>query len=298
MSELRVNSIRATTAGTPAINFNSDGTIDVPVGLTVAGAEVGGGGLDIGTSAERPTPATNEVRWNTDTAVLETYFPYNNNQSTPGWVAVGGRQLLARTLRNDAWSSVDILWGGAGGRNHKYYGYEIELAFFEPGDASDRNYLARWIDGNGAVDTGTRYFWAHEWIHANDGISRTVSGTGGTTFFPISTDNNTSYNLTSNGESNYRCSIKMSNTPNNSTTERWAWTLHSAGETEQAAGYLVGGGRWNCPTRVNSNAYPCNGIRVYLSGGTMRATTGVNFIASVYGLSGYEHEDLGYANVG
>ncbi|ADO99203.1 hypothetical protein Np050604_101 [Cyanophage S-RIM44] len=294
MSELRVNSIRS-VSGSSSIAVGNDGSLNVPGGLTVAGKDVSGGGLDSGPTSERPTAAPNVIRWNTSTEVLETYFPFSTNQSDPGWVAVGGRNLLARVIRSDAWSSCDIRWGQADSRNSKYYGYEIEATFFEPSSAN-RNMYARWIRGDSSVDTGNNYRWSYEWIHSNDGISR--HNARPTTYFPISTSNNGSYQLRSNGEATLRTSIKMSNCPNSSAAERWSFTVHSGGDSEQDGFYMVGGGVWRCPYRRDNNAYPLNGIRFYLSGGTMRGTTGPNTIISVFGISGYETENMGYVTVG
>jgi len=265
-------------------------------------SSVGGSDPDLigsGTTASRPTSDQNSrIRWNTDNQVLETYLDHNSGNSSAAWHAVGGKQLLARCTRKDAWGSVDILWGGAGGRNTKYYAYEIIMNFYEPSDAN-RNYYARFIDGNGNVDSnGGRYFWSMTWQHANDGISRHNSGTGGTSYFPISTANNGSYQLLSNGEASYGATLYVTNAPNDSTANYWAWWLHSGGSSEQGGGFHLGGGSWRNATRMNSNAYPLNGIRVYTDNTQRSVSNGVNLVVSVFGISGHEGQELGYPTVG
>lgn len=257
--------------------------------------------IESGNRASRPsTDRLTTVRWNTETQALESYLDHSTNESTAGWHAVGGRQLIAHTMKKNNWSSVDIKWGGAAGRTTRYYGYEIIVSIYEPGSANGKWY-GRFIRGDGTVDTGGgRYFWSNEWIHANDGITRWNSGTGGQSYFPLTTGNNGSYDLRSNGEGCFTTRLQVTNTPNNSTCERWAYTMHSAMDSEQNGGYMIGGGVWRCPYRQSSNAYPLNGIRIYGNVAARSVSQGVNMVVSVFGISGFEgHEYLdGYPTVG
>ena len=314
MSQINVGTVNAsvgvqlnpyTSASRPAgsnglLIYNSDlGQPEIYTGG--AWSTVGGSDPDIigtGTTANRPTTdLTSRLRWNTDNHVLETYLDHNNGNSNAAWHAVGGKQLIARCTRNDAWSSVDILWGGVAGRNTKYYAYEIVLNYFEPSDAN-RTYYARLIDGNGTADTGNTYFWSMYWQHANDGVTRHNSGTGGTTYLPISTANNASYELLSNGEASYGAILYLTNTPSDATSNYWSWWLHSGGSSEQGGGFHLGGGAWRNATRIGGNAYPCNGIRVYTNNTQRAVTSGVNLVVSVFGIAGHEGQELGYPTVG
>jgi hypothetical protein len=254
-----------------------------------------------GNSGARPsTDRLTTLRWNTENEVLENYLDHNTENSSAGWHAVGGRQLIAHTQRQDSWSSVDIKWGGFAGRNTKYYGYEIIIGFFEPGGGNGRMY-GRFVRGDGTVDTGGgRYFWSNEWIHANDGITRWNSGTGGQSYFPLTTGNNGSYDLRSNAEGTMTSRIQITNCPNNNTADRWAYTLHSAMDSEQNGGYMIGGGVWRCPYRKNSNAYPLNGLRIYMNTSARSCSSGPNLVVSVFGISGFEGSEYlnSYPTVG
>ena len=312
MSELNVDIVNA-SVGVKLTPYTSASRPSASTGLLIYNSDLGGpeintgsnwisvGGEQIsgGTTAERPTTdQERSLRWNTSNQVLETYLSHNSGNNNQAWHAVGGRQLISRCTRQDGWSSVDILWGGAAGRNTKYYAYEIVISLYEPSDASNRNYYCRFIDGNGSVNTSNTYFWSAYWQQANDGVSRINSGTGGTNYVPLSVTNNDSYNLISNGESTYGATLWLTNTPNNATTNYWAWNVSASGSAEQGGGFLYCGGAWRNPTQVGGNAYPLNGIRVYTNGTQRAVSQGVNLVVTTYGYAGHEGQELGYPTVG
>ncbi len=249
--------------------------------------DVGGGELESGNRSARPSsPGPSNFRYNTQDAQHEYYF--NNpvsNQSDALWVPMGGRQLVAFEERNDQWSSVDIKWGTGNGQGTSgggmYHSYEIVMNFYEQ-NSGNGEYYVRFIDGNGNVDTnGGRYFYMVSGWHANDGRPRAASGTGGRSYFAI-TSQNGSYQLQSNGESSYTSYIYMSNTPNSSTANYWSYYMYGAGGTEQAGGEYRGGGVWRGASQKNGTGYPLGGFRIYNNQNQRPVSQGCNFACAVY----------------
>jgi hypothetical protein len=282
----------------PALNDVTDVTITTPAPddtLVWNGSQwinqAPEGGIGIGTVAERPVSDLNNViRWNTETEVLETYLDHNSNNSTAGWHAVGGRQLIAHTMRKDGWSSFNISWGQSASKNSgRYYAYEVFMNFYEQ-NGNNAEYYVRFIRGdNGNVDTGGNYYYSVESHHINDGFPR--NNESGQDFIRIVNSDN-SYDLRSNGESTYLCHFMMCNTPNSSTANYWSFFYNCAGHSGQGGGYLRGGGTWRSPAGAESSTYPINGIQIYNNQNQRAVTSGINVSISVFGISGQEGREF------
>ena len=281
-SILEVGQIRS-TSGNAAIEINADGSVNMPTGMQIGGADpFEGAGIDRGTRNQRGNNAGESVRYNTTDAQLEHY---HENQSQPGsslWVPVGGRKLVAWVERSDAFSSLDIKWGpGTGVSNPQFYhSYEVIMNFYEQG-SSNGEYYCRFIKADGNVDTGSNYYHMGSGWHANDGRPRDASGTGGRSYFQITTLNG-SYELQSNGEASWGTTLWFSNTPNSSTANFWAFYYHGGGATEQNGGAYYGGGTWRGASRYESKGYPLGGLRIYNNQNMRSVSDGCNFACAVY----------------
>ena len=281
-SILEVSEIRA-AGGSTALSLNSDGTVNMPQGMTIGGTDPFDQlGIERGTRAQRPSPAGEAVRFNTDDAQLEHYHELNSGPGDALWVPVGGRKLVSWVERKDAWSSLDIIWGPGTGTTptQHYYSYEIVMNFFEPGGGNGEYYF-RLMKQDGNVDTSTNYYYMGSGWHANDGRPRDASGTGGRSYFQITSLNN-SYELQSNGEASWSTHLWVGNTPNSSTANYWSFFYHGGGATEQNGGAYYGGGTWRGASRYNNTGYPLSGIRVYNNQNMRGVSSGCNFACAVY----------------
>ncbi|AMO43118.1 hypothetical protein R1080702_109 [Cyanophage S-RIM32] len=282
-SIIEVSELRA-QGGTTALTLGADGTVNMPTGITIGGADpFAQAGIKRGTRAERDVQTGETVRYNTDDGQLEHYFEANTLAPSEAlWVPVGGRKLIAWVERSDNWSSVDIFWGpGTGANPVQYYNsYEIVMNFFEPG-AANGEYYCRFIKADGNVDTATQYFHMGSGWHANDGQPRDASGTGGRSYFQITTLNN-SYELLSNGESSWMTNLYVANTPSDATSNYWSFYYYGGGGTEQAGGEYHGGGCWRGASRFNNTGYPLSGIRIYSNVAARAVTGGCNLAVAVY----------------
>ena len=282
-SILEVGQIRA-AGGNVAMEINAAGTVNYPQGMTVAGVDpFAANAIERGTRAQRSTATAETIRYNTDDAQLEHYF--ENPAGAPSdslWVPVGGRKLVAWVERSDPFSSLDIFWGpGTGSPIKQYYNsYEVIMNFYEQGGGNGE-YYCRFIKADGSVDSGQNYYHMGSGWHANDGRPRDASGTGGRTYFQITTLNG-SYELQSNGEASWGTTLWFSNTPNNSTANYWAFYYHGGGATEQNGGAYYGGGVWRGASQYQSTAYPMGGLRIYNNQGMRSVTSGCNFACAVY----------------
>ena len=283
-SILEVGEIRA-AGGSAAINIQSDGTVNLPTGLQIAGEDpFATSGINRGTRDERPLlPAGETVRYNTDDGQLEHYFEANQTDPSQAlWVPVGGRKLVAWVERSDNFSSLDIFWGPGTDANpvQYYHSYEVVMNFFEP-QGGNGEYYCRFIKADGSVDTGNNYYHMGSGWHANDGRPRDASGTGGRSYFQITTLNG-SYELQSNGEASWMTHLYMSNTPNNATANYWSFWYAGGGATEQAGGKYHGGGVWSDASRFISTGYPLGGLRIYNNVPMRAVSAGCNFACAVY----------------
>ena len=281
-SILEVSEIRA-AGGTTALALNSNGTVDMPGGMTIGGTDPFDQlGIERGTRAQRPTPAGEAVRFNTDDSQLEHYHELNSGPGDALWVPVGGRKLVSWVERKDAWSSLDITWGPGTGTNptQHYYSYEIVMNFFEPGGGNGEYYF-RLMKQDGNVDTGTSYYYMGSGWHANDGRPRDASGTGGRNYVNL-TARSGSYELQSNGEASYTIHLYLSNTPNSSTSTYWSYWWHGGGATEQNGGDYRGGGCWRGASQLSGKGYALGGIRIYNNVAMRSVSSGCNFACAVY----------------
>ena len=117
--------------------------------------------------------------------------------------------------------------------------------------------------------------------HANDGQPRDASGTGGRSYFQITTLN-TSYEIQSNGEASWMTHLWMSNTPSNATSNYWSFCYAGGGASEQNGGEYRGGGVWRGASRFNNTGYPLSGLRVYNNTPMRAVGAGCNFACAVY----------------
>ena len=282
-SILEVSEIRA-AGGSTALALNADGTVNMPQGMTIGGSDPFDQlGIERGDRAARSTNAGEAVRYNDEDHQLEHY--YENPAGSPSsslWVPVGGRKLVAWVERSDSFSSVDIVWGPGTSANpaQYYHSYEIVMNFYEQGSGNGE-YYCRFIKANGSVDTSNNYFHMGSGWHANDGRPRDASGTGGRSYFQITTLNN-SYELQSNGEASWSTHLWVGNTPNSSTANYWSFFYHGGGATEQNGGAYYGGGTWRGASRYNNTGYPLGGIRVYNNQNMRGVSSGCNFACAVY----------------
>lgn len=282
-SIIEVSELRA-QGGSTALTLGADGTVNLPTGMTIGGTDpFAQAGIKRGTRAERTTQTGETVRYNTDDGQLEHYFENQaGSPSTDLWVPVGGRKLVAWVERKDAWGSVDIVWGPGTTANPPqfYHSYEIVMNFYEQG-AANGEYYCRFINANGSVDTSNNYFHMGSGWHANDGQPRDASGTGGRSYFQITTLND-SYELQSNGEASWTSHVWVGNTPNSSTANYWSFFYHGGGATEQTGGAYYGGGVWRGASQFNGTGYPLGGIRVYNNRNMRAVPSGCNFACAVY----------------
>lgn len=282
-SILEVSEIRA-AGGSTALSLGADGTVNMPQGMTIGGADpFAVAGIKRGDRSERTTNTGETVRYNDEDHQLEHY--YENPAGSPSsalWVPVGGRKLVAWVERKDNWSSVDIVWGPGTSANPAqfYHSYEIVMNFYEQG-AGNGEYYCRFIKADGSVDSASQYFHMGSGWHANDGRPRDASGTGGRSYFQITTLNN-SYELQSNGEASWINHLYVGNTPNSSTANYWSFWYHGGGATEQQGGAYYGGGVWRGASRYNNTGYPLSGVRIYNNQGMRSVSTGCNFACAVY----------------
>ena len=247
-------------------------------------------GIDSGNRASRPS--SNQLttfRWNTETEVHESYFDHNGEGSNgASWHAIGGRQLIARAQRKDAWSSFNVFWGQSVSRQSgRYAGYEIYMSFFEPSGDNGEYYL-RFIRGNGNVDSGGRYYHTVRSHHINDGFPRNNEN-GQDLIRLINSDD--SYDLGSNGESSFVYRGFIGNTPNSSTCNYWSYVFDGGGYSRQGGQRIHIGGNWRCD-HAESNSYPINGIQMICNRSMRNVGQGVNCIISVFGVAGFEGAEL------
>ncbi len=282
-SILEVSEIRA-AGGSTALSLGADGTVNMPQGMTIGGNDpFAAAGIKRGDRSERTVNTAETVRYNDEDHQLEHY--YENPAGSPSsalWVPVGGRKLVAWVERKDNWSSCDIVWGPGTTANPAqfYHSYEIVMNFYEQG-AGNGEYYCRFIKADGNVDSGSQYFHMGSGWHANDGRPRDASGTGGRSYFQITTLNN-SYELQSNGEASWINHLYVGNTPNSSTANYWSFWYHGGGATEQQGGAYYGGGVWRGASRYNNTGYPLSGIRIYNNQSMRAVTSGCNFACAVY----------------
>jgi hypothetical protein len=258
--------------------------------------------LQLPASTTRPSGSPGQIRYNNTTQVFESYqTPYTG---TAGWRGLGGKQLIARSVRSDAWNTFDVTWGHSGPR---YLGYEIYIHMVDC--ATDRSRLyAQVFDVNGTLfQTSQKYTYVDNWAAANDGVDgagqnfNIVNGTA-STYFPISNwttqDGGTGYWSQANGESHQDAFIRIYNSlPSGFTSDHICFEgtyCHMAplGSTQARFGGVI----FNMTQGTATNGqlyYPVTGIRVgYLDGYTAPSITGVNAIITVYGLTGTEERDL------
>jgi hypothetical protein len=262
--------------------------------------------LPAGTRAQRPAGTGGQIRYNTDSQVFEQYHtPYTG---TANWYGLGGKQLIARATRNDAWNTMDLTWGHTQGR---YMGYEIYVQMTDPATDRSRLYAQVFdVDGNlynPAAPNAGGYTYVDNWSCANDGVDQAgqnynIVNTNGQSYFPVSNwstqDASTGYWSGANGESHQCIFIRIFNSiPSGFTTNHISYDgtyLHMAplGSTHAKFGGVI----FNLTATTATNGqtyYPVTGIRIgYLDGYTNPAVTGVSALVTVYGLTGTEERDL------
>jgi hypothetical protein len=290
-----------TTDGTSV----SWGTVTAPTPAAVsdqANSSTGYFDLPAGTQAQRPgSPGTGMMRHNTSNDTVEIY--HNLGDGVDGFYSFGGRVLIARQLRSDAWNTTDVVWGFNGPR---YIGYEVEVILTDANTNQSRLYMQ--VHDYVGVQTGGIYGYSDSWSAGNDGgdIAGTNYNSATPAYgsqIPISNWNSVDagYWSQSNGESHQCAKVKFyASLPSGFTSNRWNFT----GEyVHDSASYGVTGGVFRGQVNLSNTAtatngatyYPITGIRVgFLDGYTSRAagSPGISSIITVYGITGLEERNI------
>ena len=263
--------------------------------------------LQIPAGTTRPAGTGGQIRYNNTTQVFEQYHtPYTG---TANWYGLGGKQLIARGARSDAWNTFDVTWGHSGPR---YLGYEIYIHQCDPATDRSRLYAQVFdVDGNvfspSAPSASTSYMYSDNWSCANDGVDGSglnynIVNSNGGNYFPISNwttqDAGTGYWSQANGESHQDAFIRIyGSLPSGFTSNHISYEgtyAHMAplGSTHARFGGVII--NMTVGTATNGQSYyPVTGIRIgYLDGYTAPSITGPNAIITVYGLTGTEEREL------
>jgi hypothetical protein len=260
--------------------------------------------LPAGTQAQRPaSPASGMIRFNTSNDTPEIY--HNLGDGTDTFYSLGGRVLIARQTRSDAWNTTDVTWSINGPR---YLGYEIEVTLVDANTNQARMYMQ--VHTPAGVQTGGIYGYTDSWSAGNDGgdIAGTNYNSATSAYgsqIPISNWNSVDagYWSQANGESHQCAKVKLyPGLPSGITSNRWNFTGEYVHDT---ASYGVTGAVFRGQINLDINAtttatngsgyYPIVGVRVgFLDGYTSRpaGSPGISSIITVYGVTGLEERNI------
>lgn len=261
--------------------------------------------LTIPVSTTRPgTPTAGMIRFN---STNNSYEAYHTSNSINKWAAIGGRQLVARSVSAAAWNTLDIVWGWAAAQ--RYTAYEVYWSFQDPNTGASRMYC-QFYDGNSTLwqNSGANgYTYTDNWGSANDGAD--VAGANYNAVnsncysaLPISNwyGADSGYWMGANGESNVVGYLKIHSSIPNSNINNI--NMYEGNYTHYTPSYSVCNGHfggtlyYNQTTQTATNGQtitPITGIRFgYLDGYTMRASSVLTSVVTVYGLGGTEEREM------
>jgi hypothetical protein len=267
---------------------------------------LGENALQLPAGTTRPTGSNGMIRFNTTTNAYENY--HNLISGTDNWYGTGGKQLIARAVRDDAWTVLDIVWGW---NTARFLQYEVYWVFADAAVNASRMYCQFYdAAGNLFQNSGsTGYTYVDNWAAANDG-----NDGAGQNFNAVNSNCSSSIPITNwysadsgywsqaNGESQQAGTLVIHNSlPTNNTNNEMSFEGTYAHYTV-SYGITQGrfGGQMYRPTATQTATrggavYPITGIRFgYLEGRSHRASAsnGCSAIVTVYGLTGTEEREL------
>ena len=259
--------------------------------------------LTIPSSGTRPTGSAGMIRHNTTNNSYEGY--HNLTTGVDNWYGLGGKQLIARSVRGDAWNSFDMVWGYSGSR---YVAYEVYWTFADPLTTNSRVYCQVYDPaGNLWNNSGASgYSYIDNWAASNDGTDYS-----GTNFNSVNSNCNSSIPITNwysdssywsaaNGESTQTGTLNIYSGLPSSRGNNWPMYdgtyVHYSGVGGMVQGRFGGMifqfSAAQASTNYATNLYPIRGLRFgYLDGYTNRSGA-ITAIVTVYGLTGTEERDL------
>jgi hypothetical protein len=259
--------------------------------------------LTFPSSGTRPTGSQGMIRHNSTNNSYEGY--HNLATGTDGWYGLGEKQLVARSVRGDAWNTFDLVWGHSGAR---YTMYQVYWCFVDANTNASRIFCQVY-DASGTLwspSGGSGYTYTDNWGAANDGgdgagTNFNSVNAGCNSSIPISNWNtaDSGYWSAATGETHQAGSMNIYSGLPCSRGSNWPMfegTYQHYSVSYSSVTGRFGGSIFNTTasqTATNGTTYyPITGLRFgYLDGYTNRSGT-ITAIVTVYGLTGTEEREM------
>ena len=272
---------------------------------------LGENALQLPAGTTRPTGSTGMIRYDTTNRSLESFY---NPVGPNAWGAVAGASLIARSVRNDAWNVLDIVWGW---NNPRYEVYEVFFLTTDPATSQSR-YYCQFYDaaGNLFQNSGTSgYAYNDNWGASNDGADFAGANFNSvnsncSSSIPITHWGDVGYRTVADGESHIAVNLRIFNSlpmalsggndfthfegtythrtvSNGSTHARFGGSMH-----RRASGVTPS---FQISSKGGMHIHPITGIRFGILDGNLARPgvgNGINTIVTVYGLTGTEEREL------